>query len=92
MEYLLYVFKTTVYIMLEAVLLAMFLRMILSWFQIDPEGGLYSFLCLVTEPFVLPMRLLFDRFGLGDNMVLDIPFFSTCMVLGIVNMLLARGL
>lgn len=92
MEHVEYIFKMTVYVILDAVLLAMFVRVILSWFPIDPEGRLYSFLCLLTEPFVLPIRLIFDRFGFGEGMMLDIPFFCTYIILSIVSMALGRGL
>ena len=47
-----------VYFLLEAVMLAMFLRAILSWFPLKEDNPFVGFLSLVTEPFILPLRNL----------------------------------
>ena len=88
MDTLLYVFKMTVYVLLEAVLLAMLLRAILSWVNIDPNGGLYGFLCLITEPFILPVRLLLESIEAVQRLPIDLSFFITYMLLNLISMLL----
>ena len=92
MDYVLYIFKMTVCVILDAVLLAMFLRVLLSLFGADPNSGLYGLLCLVTEPFILPVRYLLESIEAVRNMPIDLSFFVTYLILNIVSGLLARGL
>lgn len=88
MDTVLYVFKMTVYIMLEAVLLAMLLRAVLSWVNIDPNGGLYGFLCMITEPFILPVRLILESIEAVQRLPIDLSFFVTYLILNLISMLL----
>lgn len=68
---------------------AMFLRAILSWFIMDEEGGAFTtFLYTITEPIILPIRLLFERMGWFEDAPLDIPFFVAAITLSIVSTLL----
>ena len=92
MEYVLYIFKMTVCILLDAVLLAMFLRVIFSLLRADPNSGFYGILCLVTEPFILPVRYVLESIEAIRNMPIDLSFFITYLILNIISGLLARGL
>jgi uncharacterized protein YggT (Ycf19 family) len=92
MDYVLYIFKMTVCVILDAVLLAMFLRVLLSLFGADPNSGLYGLLCLVTEPFILPVRYLLESIEAVRTMPIDLSFFVTYLILNIVSGLLARGI
>ena len=92
MYYVLYIFKMTVCVILDAVLLAMFLRVLLSLFGADPNSGLYGLLCLVTEPFILPVRYLLESIEAVRTMPIDLSFFVTYLILNIVSGLLARGI
>ena len=92
MEYILYIFKMTVCILLDAVLVAMFLRVIFSLFGADPNGGFYGILCLVTEPFILPVRYVLESIEAIRNMPIDLSFFVTYLILNLVSGLLARGI
>lgn len=68
---------------------AMFVRAILSWFIMDEEGGPFvTFLYAITEPIILPIRLLFDRMGWFRDSPLDIPFFIAMIGLSIASSLL----
>ena len=54
--------------LLEAYVIIMFARIILSWFPISPNGGLstvYSFLFTLTEPILGPIRRLIPPIGMG---------------------------
>jgi uncharacterized protein YggT (Ycf19 family) len=70
---------------LSVLMLAMTARAILSWIVMLTEGGLaarmYGFLQLITEPIIMPMRKLFDFFGWGEEMMIDLPFMLTFFVL-----------
>ena len=92
MDTVLYVFKMTVYIMLEAVLLAMLLRAVLSWVNVDPNGGLYGFLCMITEPFILPVRLILESIEAVQRLPIDLSFFITYLLLNLISMLLSSWL
>lgn len=53
---------------LELYILALFGRIILSWFPISPGSGLssvFSFLYTVTEPVLGPVRRLLPPVGMG---------------------------
>ena len=77
----------TVLAALAAIELCMLLRAILSFFS-DPESTLLSFCYAVTEPVILPFRVMLSRFESLDSIPLDIPFLVTYVVLALVGGLL----
>ena len=77
----------TVLAALAAIELCMLLRAILSFFA-DPESTLLSFCYAVTEPVILPFRVMLSRFESLDSIPLDIPFLVTYVVLALVGGLL----
>ena len=71
--------------------IAMLLRAILSWIVMASEGGaarLYGFFTLITEPIVLPFRKIFDHFGWGEDLPIDLPFMAAYMAIILVSLLL----
>lgn len=67
---------------------AMLARAILSWVILLSEGrgsAVYGFLCLITEPVIWPFRKLFDRFDIGEDMPIDIPFLAAFMTLSLLG-------
>ncbi len=68
--------------------LMMFVRAILSFLPIDTGGALGSFVFATTEPAIFPIRRIFDRFGIGDGLPIDIPFFVTFMILSFLSVIL----
>ncbi len=87
MEIILTLTVLTIRLILSAVTLAMFIRAILSFFPIE-EGAIHSFLALITEPFILPIRILFDKMGIAVGIPIDIPFFVTYLLITILTMFL----
>ena len=77
----------TVLAALAAIELCMLLRAILSLFA-DSESTLLSFCYAVTEPVILPFRVMLSRFESLDSIPLDIPFLVTYVVLALVGGLL----
>ena len=60
--------------LLDAYLIVMFARIILSWFPINPTSGLasvYGFLYSITEPVLGPIRRVIPPLGMG-GMGLDL--------------------
>ena len=66
----------------------MLARVILSWFDPMQEWGISGFLHVVTEPIIMPIRVLFDRMHWLEGFPIDVPFFITFILLGVVDMLL----
>lgn len=87
-QYITYVVVTLVRTLLYALEIAMFLRALLSWFPIDEESRLMSFLYTITEPVIQPIRALLYRWNLFQNSPLDVSFFITYIIIALLSMLL----
>jgi YggT family protein len=54
--------------LLQAYLIVMFARIILSWFPVEPGSGMatvYGFLYAITEPVLGPIRRIIPPLGAG---------------------------
>lgn len=67
--------------------LATFARMIFTWF-FEPEGKLYRFLYVISEPMVLPFRKLFKKDEEQQTSPMDTALFCALGVLFLIQMLL----
>ena len=56
-----YILKSTIVMLIDVLLFAMFVRAILSWFDPMHEWRLSGFLTMITEPVILPIRILCDK-------------------------------
>lgn len=88
----LYVIVQCVLIFIDILSLAMFVRAILSWFTMGEQTRIGTFLYVVTEPIILPIRALCARFGWFQGMPLDMPFFITMVVLSFAGIFLQGAL
>ncbi len=82
----LYVFKNVIVLLLMALQLAMLVRAILSWFPI--ENGFVDFIYSITEPFIYPVRVLFERMNWFQNLPIDISFMVSYLLLSLLLILL----
>ena len=82
------VFKGTVCVLLSAIQLAMTARAILSWFPIEPNKFI-TFLNVITEPVVYPIRKLFEKMNWFQNIPLDMSFMTAFIISSILLLLLA---
>lgn len=60
--------QTIICRLLDAYLIVMFARIILSWFPVEPGSGLasvYGFLYTITEPVLGPIRRVIPPLGAG---------------------------
>ena len=64
------------------------IRAIMSWLPLDEDSHLVSFVMMVTEPVIAPVRMLLDRFDWVQELPIDISFLVAFMLLSIVQMLL----
>ncbi|MBQ9086121.1 MAG: YggT family protein [Clostridia bacterium] len=87
MYYVLVIIASVVRIFLYAVELAMLLRAIFSWFPMDPNK-FTDLLYAITEPFIYPIRRLFQKMNWFQNVPLDIPFLVTYLLISAVTLFL----
>ena len=80
MELLFFVVKNVVVIFLMAIELAMLARAIMSWF-VTGENRLMDFLYSVTEPFIYPVRALFQKMNWFQNLPIDVSFMVTYLII-----------
>lgn len=65
--------------------LAMLARVLFSLFDPTGEGKISSFLYVITEPIILPVRALCAKMGWFENIPIDVPFTITWFLLIIVQ-------
>lgn len=87
-ELILYFVTRLFDVLLGAVSLAMLARAVLSFFVMDNDGPLLSFLYAVTEPFIIPVRALFETLGWFQELPIDMSFFVSCLLIGMIRTLL----
>ena len=82
--------QTLVCRLLDAYLIILFARIILSWFPISPDSGMasvYGFLYSLTEPVLGPIRRIIPPLGMG-GMGLDLSplvvFFGISILRSVV--------
>ncbi len=82
---LFYVVSSVASMLIGILLTLMFIRAIFSWFPMDEDSPFFNFLYGVTEPFIMPVRLILERFELFRSMPLDMSFLITAMILSILR-------
>ncbi len=88
MYQLIYVIAKTISLALSALQLLMFIRAILSWFPVNEDSAFLRFVYMVTEPVILPVRILLDKFGWFEGMPIDMSFLITFLLLSMIRMFL----
>ncbi|MBO7304168.1 MAG: YggT family protein [Clostridia bacterium] len=78
-------FARLIRILIEAVSLAMMVRMIIPFFKNPEESRLYLFTSLLTEPFIAPVRFLMVKFNLLQDSPIDWSFTITYILLAMVS-------
>ena len=82
-----YVFQALIIGLIDVLLFAMFVRAILSWFDPMQEWRLSGFLTAITEPVIMPIRILCDKMHWFEGMPVDIPFILSWLLLTFVQLL-----
>ena len=86
-----YILVKFVIIFLDVILFAMLIRALLSWFTMgEGQSPLGHFLFVVTEPFILPIRLLCAKLGWFQGLPMDMSFLITTLLLSLSNVLLSQ--
>ena len=88
LEDIIYVVSTILQLALTVIDIAMFLRMIFSWFPIEPNNFI-ELLYTITEPLIYPFRALFARFNLFQNTPIDVPFLAAYIMIMLMSILIS---
>ena len=88
MDYFVFIIVRIVQVLLYTLDTAMLLRAILSLLMLGEDNPFSMLLYGITEPFIMPLRALFEKFGWFEGSPLDMPFFFTYMLIMIGSMLL----
>ena len=81
----LYLIVRFILLFLDVVSIAMLGRAVLSWFSMGEQTKIGTFLYVVTEPFIMPIRNLCGRFGWFQGVPLDMPFLITSLLMMLVS-------
>ena len=84
MEAALYVMRTAAFYFLMALLAAMFVRAIFSWLPLSGDNVIENIAYAVTEPFIIPVRFIIERFEWVRNAPLDVSFFVTFLIISLL--------
>lgn len=87
----LYVLTSFAYYFTGMLILAMSVRAIFSWF-FEPEGKLFHFLFVLTEPAILPLRKLFAKLNLFQGIPIDAAYAGTLLALLLIQTFLSSYL
>ena len=85
MKFFLYLVINLCDAFLTVILLAMLARALMSFLFMGEENKFSLFLYSITEPFILPFRALFAKFGWFEGMPLDAAFFFSTVFLSIIQ-------
>ena len=88
LEVVFYLLRQFALILIEVLDIAMLIRAVLSWIDPMEEGGLSSFMVMITEPIILPFRKLCAARHWFEGSPLDVPFFMALIALVLVRVLL----
>ena len=72
---------------IDIITLAMCIRAVISWFY-DGDGWFIRLLYYITEPVIMPVRLLLIKMNWLQNTPLDFSYLLTYLVLFIIQVLL----
>jgi uncharacterized protein YggT (Ycf19 family) len=72
---------------INALIIAIFIRVIASWINIDERVAFIRFLARITDPFIVPCRRIIGRVG-----VLDLSYLLATFLLFTLRILLLQSL
>ena len=88
METIFYILAKCVQLILDLVSISMLVRAVMPIFADVEESGLYALTVAITEPFVAPVRFIFAKFNIAQDMPIDMAFLATVILLSVVEMFL----
>ena len=86
-----YVIVQCILMFIYVVDIAMLARMIVNLLFFGEQTRIGSFLFVVTEPFIMPIRALCNRFGWFQGLPMDMPFFLTSVLMMLLTVILSNS-
>lgn len=83
--YVLYMATRLVSLLLWVLEIAMIVRAIASWIPSLDDKKWMDIVYMLTEPLVVPVRAIFERFSLFRNSPIDFSFVIAFLLLGMVQ-------
>ena len=80
MSFVLALLTNIVYYFLWAMEIAILARVILGFIMPEDDSAVSAVLYFITEPFLLPCRMLLDRFNVGGGMFDFSPVLATVLL------------
>ena len=71
--------------MLDVIYFAMLVRMILPFFVNPEENKIYALSLVITEPVIIPVRLLMVKLNIGQDSPIDWSFFVAAILLSVLQ-------
>lgn len=78
--------------LVKLISICMFIRAILSWFDVNMNNPLIKLLFVITEPAVQPVRKLFQKMNWFQNTPIDLSFTATFLILFIFETIIETTL
>ena len=88
MEAVLYVIAAVIAITLDVASLAFLLRALMPLFCDVETNKIYLFVCIVTEPFIIPVRAILVKFNWLQGSPFDWSFTISYLLIALVRMFL----
>ncbi len=85
MEIFLYILAKTVSVFLGLVTLSMLVRVILPFFTDAESNSIYVLACVISEPFITPVRAVLAVFNIGQDSPIDWAFFLSYFILSFMR-------
>jgi len=83
-----YVITQFVTIFISILQFLMMIRAIMSWLPVDEDSHFFNFIMMVTEPVIVPVRMILDRFDSIRDLPIDLSFFIAFVLLSVLQIAL----
>ena len=85
MHLIFYILAKVVFVLISALQLFLFVRMIISWIMPLESNALVNFVFFVTEPVLKPVRLIIDKIPALRDLPIDLSFLITYLLLSVIG-------
>ena len=79
--------RTVFLVLLRVEMLLMLVRALLSWIP-NARGAVYEFIVMMTEPVIMPVRRVVDRFMGKSALPVDVSFIAAYLLLYLLSLIL----
>lgn len=87
---IIYMAARLVSVLLWVLEIAMLIRAVTSWIPSLDGKAWVDFFYMITDPIVVPVRVLFERFSFFRNSPIDFSFVIAYLLLGMVQIIVSH--